>query len=86
MYVELPAVGDTVTGGESCGEIESTKSVSDLFAPADGEVLEINEAVVDDPGLLNTDPFEKGWLFRLKVTGTPDLLDATAYASLTGGE
>ena len=60
VYVELPAVGDTVTGGDSCGEIESTKSVSELFAPVDGEVLEINESVVNDPGLLNTDPFERG--------------------------
>ena len=86
VYVELPAVGSSVIGGQSCGEIESTKSVSDLYAPVDGEVLEVNQAVVDDPGLLNTDPFEKGWLFRLKVTGTADLLDATAYVSLTGGE
>jgi len=86
VYVELPAVGSSVIGGQSCGEIESTKSVSDLYAPVDGEVLEVNESVVDDPGLLNTDPFEKGWLFRLKVTGAADLLDATAYVSLTGGE
>jgi glycine cleavage system H protein len=86
VYVDLPAVGSSVTGGQSCGEIESTKSVSDLYAPVDGEVLEVNKSVVDDPGLLNTDPFEKGWLFRLKVTGTADLLDATAYVSLTGGE
>ena len=86
VYVELPTVGAKVTRGESCGEIESTKSVSDLYAPADGEVVEVNQAVADDPGLLNTDPFGKGWLFRLAITGSPELLDAAAYVSLTGGE
>jgi glycine cleavage system H protein len=86
VYVELPTVGAKVTGGESCGEIESTKSVSDLYAPADGEVVEVNQAVADDPGLLNTDPFGKGWLFRLAITGSPELLDAAAYVTLTGGE
>jgi glycine cleavage system H protein len=85
VYVDLPQVGAPITRGESCGELESTKSVSDLFAPADGEVLEVNQDVVDDPGLLNLDPFEKGWLFRMRITGTPDLLDATAYDALTGG-
>ena len=86
VYVELPTVGAKVTRGESCGEIESTKSVSDLYAPADGEVVEVNQAVADDPSLLNTDPFGKGWLFRLAITGSPELLDAAAYVSLTGGE
>jgi glycine cleavage system H protein len=86
VYVELPTVGAKVTRGESCGEIESTKSVSDLHAPADGEVVEVNQAVADDPGLLNTDPFGKGWLFRLAITGSPELLDAAAYLSLTGGQ
>jgi glycine cleavage system H protein len=86
VYVELPTVGAKVTRGESCGEIESTKSVSDLYAPADGEVVEVNQAVADDPGLLNTDPFGKGWLFRLAITGSPELLDAATYLSLTGGQ
>jgi glycine cleavage system H protein len=86
VYVELPTVGAKVSRGESCGEIESTKSVSDLYAPADGEVVEVNQAVADDPGLLNTDPFGKGWLFRLAITGSPELLDAAAYVTLTGGE
>ncbi|MFC0624063.1 glycine cleavage system protein GcvH [Kribbella deserti] len=85
VYVDLPAVGTIVTAGETCGELESTKSVSDLYAPADGEIVEINEAVVAEPSLLNADPF-KAWLFRLKVARTPDLLDATAYQALTEGE
>jgi glycine cleavage system H protein len=82
VFVELPAVGAEVTAGEACGELESTKSVSDLFAPADGQVFEINHAVVDEPDLLNHDPFGAGWLFLLRVSGSPDLLDAEAYAEL----
>jgi glycine cleavage system H protein len=85
VYVSLPAVGETIKAGEPCGEIESTKSVSDLFAPADGEVVEINEAVVADPAAINTDPFGEGWLFRMRITSTPELLDATAYAALLEG-
>ncbi|GAA3047454.1 glycine cleavage system protein GcvH [Actinokineospora globicatena] len=83
VYVQLPEVGATLTTGEACGEIESTKSVSDLFAPADGVVVEINEAVVDTPELVNTDPFGDGWLFRVRVDGEPELLDAAAYAEHT---
>ncbi|MFC5175038.1 glycine cleavage system protein GcvH [Nocardioides taihuensis] len=83
VFIELPDVGSKISAGETCGELESTKSVSDLFAPADGEVLEINQAVVDDPALLNDDPFETGWLFVMRVKGSPQLLDATAYAELT---
>jgi glycine cleavage system H protein len=86
VYVNLPEVGSTVTGGDSCGELESTKSVSDLYAPVDGEVLEVNRAVIDEPGLLNLEPFERGWLFKIRVTGSADLLDADAYKAMTGGE
>lgn len=85
VYLDLPAVGTTIKAGDTCGEIESTKSVSDLFAPADGEVVEINEAALADPGLVNTDPFGVGWLFRMRIAGTPELLDASAYAALTAG-
>jgi glycine cleavage system H protein len=84
VYVEMPAVGSRVSAGEACGELESTKSVSDLYAPADGEVLEVNQAVVDDPALLNQDPYDRGWLFRMTVEGSPDLLDAAAYNALIG--
>ncbi|GAA2029825.1 glycine cleavage system protein GcvH [Catenulispora yoronensis] len=85
VYISLPSVGDTITAGQSCGEIESTKSVSDLFAPADGDVVEINGAAEADPASINTDPFGKGWLFRMRITGSPDLLDAAAYTALTEG-
>ena len=86
VFVELPAVGTLVTGGTPCGEIESTKSVSDLFAPADGEVLEINDAVAADPAAVNTDPFQAGWLFRMRIFGAPELLDAEQYDQLTRGD
>ncbi len=82
VYVDLPDAGSAVTAGEPCGEIESTKSVSDLYAPTDGEVLEVNDAVVQEPGLVNTDPFGAGWLLRLRVASTDGLLDADAYAQL----
>ncbi|MEV4414815.1 glycine cleavage system protein GcvH [Catellatospora sp. NPDC049609] len=84
VYLELPAPGRTVTAGEPCGEVESTKSVSELYAPADGEIVAVNEAATADPGLLNSDPYGQGWLFRLRLTGTPELLDAAGYAALTG--
>jgi glycine cleavage system H protein len=83
VYVDLPDVGSSVTGGDTCGEVESTKSVSDIYAPVNGEVLEVNQAVIDEPGLVNLEPFERGWLFKLRITGSPDLLDAEAYEILT---
>ncbi|MBF6045825.1 glycine cleavage system protein GcvH [Streptomyces sp. NRRL B-1677] len=86
VYAQLPAVGDTVTAGETCGELESTKSVSDLYSPVTGEVTEANQAVVDDPALVNSAPFEGGWLFKVKITDEPaDLLSADAYVALTAG-
>lgn len=85
VYVDLPAVDTVLTAGQSCGEIESTKSVSDLFAPVDGTVVEVNDAVLNDAATINSDPFGDGWLFRLRVTSTDGLLDAAAYAALTEG-
>ncbi|NYI45322.1 glycine cleavage system H protein [Nocardioides aromaticivorans] len=82
VYVDLPAVGDTVTAGQTCGELESTKSVSDLYSPVTGEVVEVNEDVDGDPSLVNSDPFGRGWLLVVKVTATVDLLDAAAYDAL----
>ncbi|MFF7213831.1 glycine cleavage system protein GcvH [Streptomyces sp. NPDC008238] len=85
VYVQLPAVGDTVAAGETCGELESTKSVSDLYAPVSGEVTEVNEDVVNDPSLVNSAAFEGGWLFKVKVTEEPgDLLSADEYTAFTG--
>lgn len=86
VYVDLPAVGDTVTAGETRGELESTKSVSDLYAPATGEVVEVNEAVIDDPSLVNSAPFGGGWLYKLRVTEEPtELLSADEYTTFTTG-
>lgn len=82
VFVQLPAVGDVLALGAACGEIESTKSVSDLFAPAAGEVVEINESIADTPELVNADPYGKGWLFRMRAQQTGELLDADAYAAL----
>jgi glycine cleavage system H protein len=86
VFVQLPAVGDTVTAGESCGELESTKSVSDLYAPVNGEITAVNEDVVEDPSLVNSAPFEGGWLFKVRVTEEPgDLLSADEYTAFTAG-
>jgi glycine cleavage system H protein len=80
VFVQLPEVGATVTAGETCGELESTKSVSDLYSPVSGEVTETNQDVVDDPSLVNSAPFEGGWLFRVRVTDeAADLLSAAEY-------
>ena len=83
VYVSPPAVGATVTAGEPCGEIESTKSVSDLYSPVDGEVTEVNSEVEEDPGQVNTDPYGTGWIFKVRVSGTPsDLLSPEEYSAL----
>ncbi|MET9828398.1 glycine cleavage system protein GcvH [Streptomyces sp. NPDC006385] len=86
VYAQLPEVGSTVTAGDTCGELESTKSVSDLYSPVTGEVTEINEDVVNDPALVNSAPFEGGWLFKVRVTEEPaDLLSADEYDTHTAG-
>src|ERR1700749_4430582 len=87
VYVSLPEVGASVTAGEPCGEVESTKSVSDLYSPVDGEVTEVNEELNDDPGLINAEPYGLGWMFRVQVaagqaTGT-GLLSPAEYDALT---
>ena len=89
VFVSQPAPGQAVTAGLACGEVESTKSVSDLSAPLTGEVTEVNEALAEDPGLINSDPYGAGWVFRLRVGSPPGdlpegLLDAAGYAALTG--
>jgi len=87
VFVELPAVGTAVAAATVVGEIESTKSVGELYAPLTGEVVAVNDAVVDDPSLVNADPFGAGWLVRITVdpTAVDGLLDRDAYISLTGG-
>jgi glycine cleavage system H protein len=79
VYVELPSVGDPVTAGSVCGEVESTKSVSELFSPVTGTVVEVNQAAIDDPALVSSDPYGAGWLLRVDVTGTGPLLSAEEY-------
>lgn len=81
VYVDLPEVGAQLTAGEVCGEIESTKSVSELYSPVSGEVVEVNDAVVADPALVNADPYGAAWLFKVAVTSEGPLLSAEEYAS-----
>ena len=87
VFVELPAVGSTVEIGSSMGEVESTKSVSDIFAPVTGTVTEVNEALDAAPGKLNEDPYGEGWLCVITIddeSQLDDLIDAAAYEQLTG--
>jgi glycine cleavage system H protein len=80
VFVTLPDVGSSVTAGETCGEVESTKSVSDLYAPVTGTVTARNDALDANPELVNSDPYGEGWMFEVQVQGdTPELLDAAAY-------
>jgi glycine cleavage system H protein len=81
VYLELPEVGATIEAGTVVGEIESTKSVSELYSPVSGTVVEVNQAAVEDPSVVNADPFGTGWLFKVDVTGTGDLLSADEYAA-----
>ena len=84
VYVSLPAVGDTVSTGDACGEVESTKSVSDVYAPLDGEVTATNSALDGAPELINSDPYGEGWMFELRLADTSavdGLMDATAYTA-----
>lgn len=82
VYVALPEVGRVLAAGEVLGEIESTKSVSDLYAPAAGEVVAVNDALLDDPGAVNADPYGAGWLVRVRVTADGTTMDAEAYRGL----
>jgi glycine cleavage system H protein len=84
VFVELPAVGSAVAAGRVVGEIESTKSVGELFAPVDGTVTAVNDAVVDAPELVNSDPFGAGWLVKVSFTELPTLLSYDEYTALTG--
>ena len=87
VYVSVPAPGTRVTAGEPCGEVESTKSVSDIYSPVDGEVAEVNGDVDEDPGLVNSDPYGAGWLMRVRLDDggaePADLLTADQYVELT---
>ena len=84
VFVDLPELGASVAGGSIVGEIESTKSVGELFAPIDGTVEEVNDAVVASPELVNSDPFGDGWLIKVRFTELPTLLDYSQYSALVG--
>jgi glycine cleavage system H protein len=87
VFVSAPAPGTKVTAGEPCGEVESTKSVSDLYSPVDGEVTEVNGEVDENPGLVNADPYGAGWLFKVALAASGEvpsgLLSAADYEELT---
>lgn len=88
VFVSLPNVGDQLTAGATCGEVESTKSVSDIYAPVSGEVVARNDAIETSPDTLNADPYNNGWIVELKVSSDANalvatLLDAAAYQEIT---
>ena len=85
VYVELPAVGDSVQAGNACAVVESVKAASDIYAPVSGTVVEINEALADKPETINEDAYGEGWIFAVKPSSLDDmeaLLDPDAYAEL----
>lgn len=87
VYVSLPSVGDSLSQGDACGEVESTKSVSDVYAPLDGEVTAVNEDLDATPELLNSDPYGQGWMYELRIgpdVSLEDLMDAEAYQAKVG--
>ena len=73
VFVEPPAVGRPVKAGEACAVVESVKTASDLYSPVSGQILEMNKAVVDNPGLVNTDPYGGGWFFKVKLSNPAEL-------------
>ena len=87
VFVELPAVGAQVKAGEACAVVESVKTASDIYSPVSGQILEVNQAVVDDPGLVNSEPYGGGWFYKIKL-GAPselnNLLSPEAYTAQIG--
>jgi glycine cleavage system H protein len=87
VFVEIPEIGRPVAAAESCAVVESVKAASDVFSPLDGVIVEVNEALADDPELINQDPYGEGWIFRLKTTANLEaLLEATAYEAIARAE
>lgn len=84
VYVDLPEVGSEIVAGQSCGEVESTKTVSELYPPVTGRVVEVNVAVASDPSIIAADPYGQGWLFAVQATATGTLLTAREYAEKNG--
>ncbi len=87
VFVEIPEVGRVVTAAESCAVVESVKAASDVYSPLDGVIVEVNEALADNPELINQDPYGEGWIFRIKTASTLDaLLDAAAYEAVAAAD
>ena len=84
VFLDLPEVGTTIEVGQACGEVESTKTVSELFPPVSGQVAAINQIAMDDPALISTDPYEQGWLFTVHAISAGELLTAAEYALKNG--
>ncbi len=85
VFVDVPTEGETLEKGETFGSIEVVKTVSDLFLPVSGEIIEVNQELEENPELVNSDPYEKGWIIKIKPTNAgeaDDLLDAEAYKQL----
>ncbi len=84
VYVQLPKIGELISAGKVCGEVESTKSVSEIFAPVTGKVIAINDSLSNSPELINSDPYNAGWLVEIEVTeAATDLLSAAEYGQIT---
>jgi len=87
VFVELPEAGRTVSAGQPCAVVESVKTASDIYAPLSGEVIEVNQALTDDPGKVNADAFGEGWFFKLRMSAPSELdglMDAASYQSQIG--
>lgn len=89
VFVELPELGDTVSQGDDCAVAESVKAASDIYAPVSGEIVAINEALSDSPELVNSSPYEEGWMFKIKIADEAELsalLDAAGYQAIVDEE
>jgi glycine cleavage system H protein len=85
VYVQMPKVGDAVIADKVCGEVESTKSVSEIFSPVTGTIVTVNDSLANTPELVNSDPYGAGWLAEISVDGAPAaLLSAAEYSAITG--
>jgi glycine cleavage system H protein len=88
VFVELPDVGRKIRSGDACAVVESVKTASDIYSPLSGEILETNRAVVDDPALVNSDPYDAGWFFKIKLNNAAELnalLSPEKYKTQIGG-
>lgn len=87
VFIDVPTVGETLEKEETFGSIEAVKTVSDMYMPVSGEILEFNEALEADPAIINTDPYNEGWIIKIKITNPieiKDLMDASAYKTELG--